>query len=73
MIIFISGSLVDDSEEEQQSHAERAREDFHTIFHVSEFNGDAERIAYEQYKPYFGRISYNAVSYSCKHSYLEPC
>ena len=63
MFIFIS--LVDNSEDEQQqSRGQRALEDFHTIFHISEFNGDAERIAYEQFKPHLGLINYNAVSCS---------
>lgn len=62
-ILWISAFNIGDRTSVAQSPGDRAREDFHTLFHISDFNGDAERIAYEQFKPHLGQIKYSAVSY----------
>ena len=43
------------------AHPNRTRDEFHSLFFISDFNGDAERAVYSAFKPYLGQIDYQAV------------
>ena len=42
-------------------HTSGAVQEFHRLFHSSGFNGNAERVVFERYKPHLGQIEYLEV------------